>query len=102
MHTSNHCQVINWIISLELSTSLFLLAIWMWEMEAPMSNRMAVNLPGRQQHGTSNGNDNDVVDILKNHHSNWIRLRLFVDPSTENGYPKQGYCGLEKNLEMAK
>ncbi len=51
---------------------------------------------------SDNGIEKDVVDILKDHRFNWIRLRLFVDPTAENGYSKEGYCGLEKTLEMAK
>lgn len=44
----------------------------------------------------------DVLTILKDNNFNWIRLRLFVDPKSENGYSKDGYCGLEKTIEMAK
>ena len=33
---------------------------------------------------------------------NWIRLRLFVDPTAENGYSKDGFCGLEQTIAMAK
>ncbi len=51
---------------------------------------------------TDNGREKDVVQILKDHRFNWIRLRLFVDPTSEDGYSKEGYCGLEKTLEMAK
>ena len=51
---------------------------------------------------SDNGTEKDVVEILKDNRFNFIRLRLFVDPTTENGYSKDGFGGLEKTLEMAK
>lgn len=48
------------------------------------------------------GIEKDILEILKDKKFNWIRLRLFVDPKTEKGYSKDGFCGLEKTLEMAK
>lgn len=48
------------------------------------------------------GVEKDMLEILKDNKFNWIRLRLFVDPASENGYSKDGYCGLEKTIEMAK
>lgn len=47
------------------------------------------------------GVQKDVLEILKDHHFNWIRLRLFVDPTAEKGYSKDGFCGLEQTLAMA-
>ncbi len=51
---------------------------------------------------SANGEQKDVLEILKDNGFNWIRLRLFTDPTAENGYSPEGYCGLEKTLEMAK
>lgn len=51
---------------------------------------------------SDNGKEADVVDILKDNKFNWIRLRLFVDPTAENGYSKDGFCDLENTLAMAK
>jgi arabinogalactan endo-1,4-beta-galactosidase len=51
---------------------------------------------------SDNGEKKDVLEILKDHKFNWIRLRLFVDPTAKNGYSKEGYCGLEHTLAMAK
>lgn len=51
---------------------------------------------------SENGIEKDVLQILKENNFNWIRLRLFVDPTSEKGYSREGYCGLEKTLEMAK
>lgn len=51
---------------------------------------------------SDNGVEKDVLEILKDNKFNWIRLRLFVDPNAEKGYSKDGFCGLEKTLEMAK
>ncbi len=48
------------------------------------------------------GQEKDVLDILKDNGFNWIRLRLFVDPTAENGYSKDGFCGLEQTLEFAR
>jgi arabinogalactan endo-1,4-beta-galactosidase len=62
-------------------------------------------VPQLEARGTTysdNGKEKDVLEILKDHQFNWIRLRLFVDPTTENGYSKEGYCGLEHTLAMAK
>ncbi|HSO85301.1 MAG TPA: glycosyl hydrolase 53 family protein [Draconibacterium sp.] len=50
-----------------------------------------------------NGVDSDAIEILKNHGLNYIRLRIFVNPENESGYsPKQGFCGLDSTLKMAK
>ena len=62
-------------------------------------------VPSQEDRGTrfsDNGETKDVLEILSDHKFNWIRLRLFVDPTAENGYSKQGYCGLEQTLAMAK
>lgn len=51
----------------------------------------------------------DVLQILKEHKFNSIRLRLFVDPSAyvpgeewDNPYSTKGYCGLERTVAFAK
>lgn len=44
----------------------------------------------------------DVLDFLSKNGFNWIRLRLFVEPSAEKGYSRQGYCDLEHTVAMAK
>ncbi len=49
-----------------------------------------------------NGEQKDVLEILKENNFNWIRLRLFVDPTAEQGYSKEGFCGLEQTLAMAR
>lgn len=51
---------------------------------------------------SQNGVEKDVFEILKDNKFNWIRLRLFVDPTAENGYSKDGYCGLDSTLAVAK
>lgn len=48
------------------------------------------------------GREADVLAILKEHGFNWIRLRLFVDPTAPGGYSTNGYCGLESTLVMAQ
>ncbi|HEY8658651.1 MAG TPA: beta-galactosidase GalA [Hanamia sp.] len=49
------------------------------------------------------GIQKDVFEILKDHGFNYIRLRLFVDPSNDSGYsPAKGFCDLQQTLQMAK
>ncbi len=53
------------------------------------------------------GVQRDVFDILKDHDFNWIRLRLFVDPTasvpgeSESPYSTEGYCDLAHTLAMS-
>src|SRR6185437_5410986 len=52
---------------------------------------------------SDNGVQKDVLEILKDHGFNYIRLRLFVDPANDSGYsPGKGFCDLPHTLEMAK
>lgn len=51
---------------------------------------------------SDNGEQKDVLEIMSDYGFNWIRLRLFVDPTAENGYSRDGYCGLESTLAFAK
>ena len=52
---------------------------------------------------SNNGVEKDVIDILKDHGFNYIRLRLFVDPTNDSGYsPGKGFCDLPHTLQMAK
>lgn len=49
------------------------------------------------------GVQKDVLDILKDHGFNYIRLRLFADPSADSGYaPGKGFCDLQHTLELAR
>ncbi|MGE5520201.1 MAG: glycosyl hydrolase 53 family protein, partial [Candidatus Dadabacteria bacterium] len=49
------------------------------------------------------GMTKDALTILKDHGFNYIRLRLFHNPSTDSGYsPKKGFCDLPHILAMAK
>ena len=62
-------------------------------------------LPSQEDHGmkfSDNGAEKDALEILRDHHFNWIRLRLFVDPTAPGGYSREGYCGLEQTIAMAK
>jgi|GEM_PF-310567 len=77
------------------------------EIEKPVIGADISFVPQSEDRGakfSDSGEEKDVLDILSDHKFNWIRLRLFVDPNAENGYSRggQGYCGLEKTLEMAK
>ncbi len=45
----------------------------------------------------------DVLQIMKDHGFNYIRLRLFVDPAKDSGYsPGKGFCDLQHTMQMAK
>jgi beta-galactosidase len=49
------------------------------------------------------GIQKDAIEILKDHGFNYVRLRIFNDPSADSGYsPKIGFCDLQHTLEMAK
>jgi len=50
---------------------------------------------------SDNGVQLDVFQILQTHKINFIRLRLFNDPTTPGGYSPQGFCGLEHVKAMA-
>ncbi len=60
-------------------------------------------LESRNMKFIDNGVEGDAIEILKNHGLNYVRLRIFVNPENELGYsPKQGFCGLDSTLKMAK
>ena len=52
---------------------------------------------------SDNGVEKDVLEILKDHGFNYIRLRIFNEPANVKGYsPKEGFCDLEHTKQMAK
>ena len=51
---------------------------------------------------SDNGVQKDILQILKDHGFNYIRLRIFVEPANQGGYSAQGYCGLAKTIPMAR
>ena len=82
-------------------------------------------IPEREAGGTRYAHDGqvrDILDILKENKFNYIRLRLFVDPTAgvpedsakaladakggtpwfASPYSKAGYCGLDSTIKMAK
>lgn len=49
------------------------------------------------------GIQKDAIEILKDHGFNYVRLRLFNNPSIDSGYsPTKGFCDLQHTLAMAK
>lgn len=64
------------------------------------------HIPQRESQGTVytdiDGQKKDPLKIMHGQGFNTIRLRIFVDPTTEKGYSKDGFCGLEETLKMAK
>ena len=53
----------------------------------------------------NDGKEADVFQILKNHGFNYIRLRVFVNPSSPIGYAarsKEAFCDAAHTLAMAK
>ena len=52
---------------------------------------------------SENGKPVDAIALLKEHGFNYIRVRIFVDPSGPKGYsPGVGFCGLDSTLSMAR
>ena len=51
---------------------------------------------------SDNGAQKDILQILKDHGFNYIRLRIFVEPTNQGGYSRLGYCGLAQTIPMAK
>jgi arabinogalactan endo-1,4-beta-galactosidase len=51
---------------------------------------------------SDNGVQKDILQILKDHGFNYIRLRVFVQPTNQGGYSRQGYCGLAQTTAMAR
>ena len=49
-----------------------------------------------------NGEEKDICQIMADHHFDNIRLRLFVNPEAEGGYSREGFCGLDETIKMAK
>ncbi|MFC0514718.1 arabinogalactan endo-beta-1,4-galactanase [Mucilaginibacter angelicae] len=47
------------------------------------------------------GTEKDMLQILKDHGFNYIRLRLFNNPAADSGYSKKGFCDLENTKKMA-
>src|SRR2546421_8349865 len=51
------------------------------------------------------GVQKDIFQILEDHGFNYIRLRIFVDPSSPRGYARnmpEAFCDLPHTLAMAK
>jgi arabinogalactan endo-1,4-beta-galactosidase len=48
------------------------------------------------------GDQKDVIEILRDHKFNWVRLRIFHNPTAARGYSKHGYCDLAHTLAMAR
>jgi arabinogalactan endo-1,4-beta-galactosidase len=62
-------------------------------------------VPSQEDHGIKfrdQGVEKDVLEILKSHGFNYVRLRLFVDPTAPGGYSPEGYCGLARTVAMAQ
>jgi beta-galactosidase len=64
------------------------------------------HLPELEERGrkfSDKGIEKDPMLIMKDHGFNYIRLRIFNDPSRDSGYaPKKGFCDLEHTKQMAK
>lgn len=60
-------------------------------------------LEARGMKFSDHGQLQDAIQILKNHHFNYIRLRIFHNPAADSGYsPGKGFCDLAHTLAMAK
>jgi arabinogalactan endo-1,4-beta-galactosidase len=60
----------------------------------------------RGVHYSDQGVQKDILAILKDHGFNYVRLRVFVDPTKatprDRPYSMQGYCDLPHTIAMAK
>lgn len=75
------------------------------KLERPIIGADISWLPSQEDSGmkfSDQGVEKGALEILSEHRFNWIRLRLFVDPTAENGYSKEGYCGLDQTVKMAR
>lgn len=95
------------IISLSLIT-IFLLLCQQVQVEKKVDNSFARGadiswLPQMEAEGyifyNDNGETEDCFKILKDHGINAIRLRTWVNPSTD---PQSGHCSKEETVAMAK
>lgn len=60
-------------------------------------------LESRGMKFSSNGTQGDVIQIMKDHGFNYIRVRIFNAPANPKGYsPGKGFCDLEHTKQMAK
>ena len=62
-------------------------------------------VPAQEARGikfSDKGVQKDVLQILKDHGFNYIRLRVFVQPTNSGGYSAQGYCDLPHTIDMAR
>ena len=60
-------------------------------------------LENRGVHFSDDKGERDAIAILKDHGFNYIRLRIFNDPSRDSGYsPGKGFCDLAHTLVMAQ
>ncbi len=65
-------------------------------------------VPAQEDRGTvfyDKGKPMDILEIMKAHGFNYVRLRIFVDPTASDGYDQRsgkGYCGLEQTIKFAK
>jgi arabinogalactan endo-1,4-beta-galactosidase len=60
-------------------------------------------LESRGMKFSDNGTPGDAIQLMKDHGFNYIRLRIFVDPSQPKGYsPNKGFCDLAHTEAMAK
>lgn len=60
-------------------------------------------LESRGMKFSDNGKQGDVIQIMKDHGFNYIRLRIFNAPANPKGYsPDKGFCDLQHTKQMAK
>jgi arabinogalactan endo-1,4-beta-galactosidase len=92
-----------------ITLSLFALAIGQpgpFILGADISHTLQQEAEGRSY--SDGGMESDLLEILKQHKFNWIRLRIFHNPLSEAengayGRSRGGpFCGLEYTIRMAK
>jgi arabinogalactan endo-1,4-beta-galactosidase len=65
-------------------------------------------VPAAEDRGTTfmdKGQVMDILQIMKAHGFNYVRVRIFVDPTASDGYDTRSgnaYCGLEQTIKLGK
>jgi arabinogalactan endo-1,4-beta-galactosidase len=63
------------------------------------------SIPASEDRGAvymDKGKKMDILQIFKAHGFNYVRVRIFVDPTAPGGYSPQGYCGLEQTIKFGQ
>ncbi len=66
------------------------------------------SVPASEDRGTEyydKGKPMDILELMKSHGFNYVRVRIFVDPTAADGYDTRSgksYCGLDQTIAFGK